>query len=104
MHEHGLMRNVIRMVEEGGAIADDERVVSITLRIGALAAADPEHLRVHFIEAARGTIAEGANLQFVVAADVFDPCAQEVVLEELTVARAAVVRTDECGVNGTHPG
>lgn len=89
MHEAGMMRHVLRMVEEQRAAAGGGRVVSITLRVGALAAADPEHLRAHFVEEARGTIAEGAIVHFVVATDIFDGNAQDILLEELEITEDA---------------
>ena len=87
MHEFGLMRDVVRIVEEKGREAGAERVVSITLRVGALAAADPEHLRAHFVEAARGTLAEGAELRFRQTSDLSDPDAQGIMLQALEVLR-----------------
>jgi hydrogenase nickel incorporation protein HypA/HybF len=59
------------------------RVVSIRVRLGALSHFTPEHFREHFVDAARGTCAEGA----AVIADADDAVtsadAQGVVLEEI---------------------
>lgn len=85
MHEYGVMRNVVRMIEERSAPRGAERVAVVSVRVGALAAADPEHLQAHFFEAARGTIAEGAELRVKVGVDPFDINAQEIVLEGFEV-------------------
>lgn len=86
MHEFGLMRDLVRVVEERGREAGAERVVSITLCVGALAAVDTEHLRAHFVEAARGTIAAGASLHFAETTDLWGPDAQGIVLQALEVS------------------
>lgn len=69
MHETSLipdlMEKISRVARENGA----ERITSVELVIGALAAISPDHLREHFDEAAAGTPAEGAQLRISVAED-----------------------------------
>jgi hydrogenase nickel incorporation protein HypA/HybF len=40
-----------------------DRVTVVRLKLGPLAHIEPDHLREHFVEAARGTIAEEARLE-----------------------------------------
>lgn len=62
MHEmsllRGLLSQIARIAQEQGA----DRVGVVRLRLGPLAHIEPDHLREHFISAARGTVAEGARL------------------------------------------
>jgi hydrogenase nickel incorporation protein HypA/HybF len=85
MHEQALMRDVVAKVE-GVARADGaSRVTRIRVRLGALSHFTPEHFREHFDDAARGTIAEGAEVDAVLLGDLDDPNAGEVVLESVEV-------------------
>jgi hydrogenase nickel incorporation protein HypA/HybF len=85
MHEQALMRDVVAKVE-GVARADGaSRVTRIRVRFGALSHLTPEHFREHFDDAARGTIAEGAEVDAVLLGDLDDPNAGEVVLESVEV-------------------
>jgi len=59
------------------------RVVSISVRLGALSHFTPGHFAEHFVDAARGTIAEGATVRARSAGEPTDALAQSVVLEEV---------------------
>ena len=63
MHERALMHDVMRKIEEvaaaGGAARVDPRRRCAS---GALSHFTPEHFREHFADAARGTLAEGAEV------------------------------------------
>ena len=85
MHERALMDDVMRKVDavaqENGAI----RVTRIGVRLGVLSHFTPEHFREHFVDASRGTLAEGAEVDAVVETDLSDPDAAGVVLESVEV-------------------
>ena len=49
--------------------------------MGALSHFTPDHFEEHFEDAARGTLAEGAEVQAELSSDVTDPGAQGVRLE-----------------------
>ena len=85
MHEHALMVDVMRKIEEVAREGGATRVTRVDVRLGALSHFTPEHFREHFEDAARGTIAEGASVDAVVDADVSSPRARDVVLESLEV-------------------
>ena len=85
MHERALMDDVMRKVD---AVARDNgasRVTRIGVRLGALSHFTPEHFREHFVDASRGTLAEGAEVDAVVETDLSDPDAAGVVLESVEV-------------------
>lgn len=62
MHEQSLMRDVMRKLEEVAAENGASRVTRVRVRFGPLSHFTPEHFREHFVDAARGTIAEGADV------------------------------------------
>jgi len=85
MHERALMADLMREIE-GVARADGAtRVTRVSVRLGALSHFTEEHFREHFVDASRGTLAEGAAVDAVLASDLDDPRATGVVLESVEV-------------------
>jgi len=85
MHERALMTDLMREIE-GVARADGAtRVTRVSVRLGALSHFTEEHFREHFVDASRGTLAEGAAVDAVLASDLDDPRATGVVLESVEV-------------------
>ncbi len=85
MHEHSLIKNLIKKIE---SIAQDngaEKVTNIRIKLGALSHTSPEHFRGHFDPLSIGTIAEGAMIDFIVSTDTDDPRAQEIILDSIKV-------------------
>ena len=86
MHEKALMDDLLTKIvavseAEGGA-----PVTGVKVWLGALSHFTPEHFRDHFGEAARGTPAEGADVDATLDDDLADPRASGVVLLSVTVA------------------
>jgi hydrogenase nickel incorporation protein HypA/HybF len=81
MHEKHLTEDLIRKLESLAAGEGGARVIRIRVRLGALSHFTPEHFREHFEDAARGTLAEGAEIQAELGADPGAPGAQGVLLE-----------------------
>jgi hydrogenase nickel incorporation protein HypA/HybF len=85
MHERALMTELMREIE-GVARADGAtRVTHVSVRLGALSHFTAQHFREHFVDASRGTLAEGAAVDAVLASDLEDPRATGVVLESVEV-------------------
>jgi hydrogenase nickel incorporation protein HypA/HybF len=85
MHERALMTGLMREIE-GVARADGAiRVTRVSVRLGALSHFTEEHFREHFVDASRGTLAEGAVVDAALANDLEDPRATGVVLESVEV-------------------
>jgi hydrogenase nickel incorporation protein HypA/HybF len=85
MHERALMKDLMREIE-GVARADGaSRVARVSVRLGALSHFTPEHFREHFVDASRGTLAEGASIDALVEDNLDDPRAAGVVLESVEV-------------------
>jgi hydrogenase nickel incorporation protein HypA/HybF len=85
MHEFSLIASLLNKIE---AIAREQQATKVTgvrVRLGALAHISADHLREHFEQGARGTIAEGARLDIIEKRDLTEPHAQEILLESVVV-------------------
>lgn len=85
MHEQSLLRGLMRQIDRVVRRENAIRVAEVRLRLGALAHISADHLREHFEQAARGTVAEGARLVIDAGRDVSEDGAQDVRLESLVV-------------------
>jgi hydrogenase nickel incorporation protein HypA/HybF len=85
MHEAGLMRGLMRQIEEIAAAQSAERVVAVSVWLGALSQMSPEHFEAHFREASQGTLAEGARLAATASDDVAHAHAMDVMLQSIEV-------------------
>lgn len=85
MHERALMRDVLRKIEEVALADGAARVTRVSVRLGALSHFTPEHFREHFDDAARGTVAEGAEIDATLDGDIADSRARDVVVESVEV-------------------
>ncbi len=83
MHEKAVIENVTRKDEETAAELGAERVTRVVVQLGALSHCTPEHFREHFDEAARGTIAEGAEVVATLESDVAAPFASDMLLTDV---------------------
>ncbi len=63
MHESGVIEELLGKVESAAKANSAKKVVAVEVAIGPLAAIEPEHLRDHFVIAAAGTVADGAELR-----------------------------------------
>jgi hydrogenase nickel incorporation protein HypA/HybF len=85
MHELSLLSDLMRKITSVAQEQHTEKVVSIRVKLGALCHLSPHHFREHFTHAARGTVAEEAQLEIEVMTDETDPNAQEIVLESVEI-------------------
>jgi len=58
----------------------ESNVLSVQVRVGALASFSKEHLREHFVREARGTLADHATLVIEQGTEITDPMAQDLTL------------------------
>jgi hydrogenase nickel incorporation protein HypA/HybF len=89
MHEQALMRDLISRIAAVAEAEGASGVTRVTVRLGALSHFTPGHFCEHYHNAARGTIAEGAEVVAVLDGDTTDRNAQGVVLESVEVEEAA---------------
>jgi len=85
MHEHGLINDLMRRIAQAAAAERAERVVGVSVRLGALSQISADHFRDHFIHAAEGSVAEGARLEIATSDDIHDPRAADVLLTGIEV-------------------
>jgi hydrogenase nickel incorporation protein HypA/HybF len=85
MHERALMNDLMREIDDVARASGATGVNRVSVRLGALSHFTPEHFREHFVDASRGTLAEGAEVEAVLEDDLDDPRAAGVVLESVEV-------------------
>jgi hydrogenase nickel incorporation protein HypA/HybF len=83
MHERALMSDLLRRIEAEGPAGGSARVTRVRVRLGALSHFTVERFREHFEDAARGTLAEGADVEAELRTDPTEAEAQGVVLESI---------------------
>jgi len=83
VHEHALMADVTRKLEQTAAEARADRVTRVVVHLGALSHFTPEHFQQHFVDATRGTIAEGATVVATLDTDITAPDAADVMVESV---------------------
>ena len=83
MHEFSLMKDLINQISQVAAEHQAKRVVSLRVRLGALAHISPEHFREHFLEATKGGIAENSTLFIEVDDNHQSPTAQDIILDSI---------------------
>ena len=89
MHEKALIKDLVRKLEAVARAEGGARVTRVQVRLGALSHFTPVHFREHFELAARGTIAEGAEVETELRSDPTEPDAQGVVLESVELERSS---------------
>ncbi len=85
MHETGMVSALVRRIQEAAAAEGAQRVVGVSVWLGALCHMSPEHFAEHFEQAAAGTPAAGARLDVTASDDASHPEAQNVLLESIEV-------------------
>jgi len=85
MHEQALMNDLMRTIAAQAEAEGARRVTRIRVKLGALSHFTPAHFREHFEDAARGTLAEGADVDAELRTDPTEDNAQGVVLESIDV-------------------
>lgn len=83
MHESGLVRDLVRRLEQAARDAGATRVSAADIWLGALSHFSEPHFREHFDDAARGSLAAGATLRITLSDDATDPHAQDVMLHSV---------------------
>lgn len=85
MHERALMDDVIRKLNDVAAETRASRITRVKVRFGPLSHFTPEHFREHFVDAARGTLADGAEVDAELDATLTGERAVGVLLEDVEV-------------------
>lgn len=83
MHEHVLIKDLLKKVNEISAKEGKKKVISLKVKLGALSHISAEHFREHFNHETKGTSLEGAKLYVEELSDISHPKAQEIILESL---------------------
>ena len=89
MHETGIVRDLVGRLERSAREAGAVRVQGVTVWLGALSQFSPAHFRLHFDEAAEGTLAEGAALTIETSEDVAHRDALHVIMRSADLELSA---------------
>lgn len=81
MHEMSLLRGLMAQIDDIARKNAAKRVRVVRLKLGPLAHIEPDHLREHFIEAARGTVAESARLEIETTEDLHELTLESIDIE-----------------------
>jgi hydrogenase nickel incorporation protein HypA/HybF len=104
VHERKLMDDLMQKIDFEAAAAGAQRVTKVRVRLGALSHFTEAHFREHFVDASRGTVAEGAEVTAELRTDPTEPQAQGVVLESIEVEVAADAGVSARGDAGSRGG
>jgi hydrogenase nickel incorporation protein HypA/HybF len=80
MHESSLIPELIAKITALASENGSQRVTAVEVTIGPLTGMDADHLREHFVTAAAGTVAEGAELRCRIPDD---PMSSAIILESM---------------------
>ena len=94
MHERALMEDLVRKVLAVADAEDASSVSRIRVRLGALSHFTPEHFVEHWVDASRGTLADGAEVDAAMDGSLDGAAAQGVVLESVEVRARTRLSTD----------
>ena len=86
MHEMGLLRDLLRKIDEISRAEAGAKVVHVNVWLGAFSHISADHFREHFEEMIPGHPAQDAVLEVVESDDESHPHAQEIVLESVELA------------------
>ena len=86
MHERALMDDLVRKVLAVAEAEGASSVSRIRVRLGALSHFTPEHFVEHWLDASRGTLAEGSEVDAAMDESLDGESAQGVVLESVEVS------------------
>jgi hydrogenase nickel incorporation protein HypA/HybF len=85
VHEASLISGLMRRIDAIAKADGANRVVGISVWIGALCHMSADHFAEHFEHASTSTIAEGARLDVTLSDDTHDKNAQDIVLRHVEV-------------------
>lgn len=85
MHERALLDDVMRKLTDVATANNASRVTRVKVRFGPLSHFTPEHFREHFVDAARGTVAEDAEVDAELDTSLTGERAAGVVVEDVEV-------------------
>lgn len=67
MHEQAMMSDLVQHIVTVAEAEGASSVTHVEVELGALSHFTPDHFREHYVDATRGTIAEGADVDATVS-------------------------------------
>ena len=85
MHEQSLMNNLMDQIKTLAQDHQGQKITRVQVWLGALSHFTKDHFQEHFDVAAKGSLAEGAQLDMELSEDQQDPNAMGVIIQEIDV-------------------
>ena len=85
MHEQSLMTDLMKKINAIGEDGQARSIVKVRVKLGALSHISADHFKEHFVLAAKGSLAENAQLDIEKSTDLNDPQAQEILLDSVEI-------------------
>lgn len=85
MHEFSLIADLMHKLDSIARVQHTAKILSVKIKLGALAPISADHLREHFVQSALGTPAAGARLDIEMLTDTTARHAQEIVLDSVEI-------------------
>ena len=86
MHEFSLIKDLIRKISTIAHEQHASKIISVTVKLGALSHISQDHFRDLFVLASHGTISEGAQLNIEILSDTNEQLSQEVVIDNIEIS------------------
>ena len=86
MHEFSLIKDLIHKITTIAHEQHASKVLSVTVKLGALSHINPDIFREHFKHASCGTIAEGSQINIEILSDTNEQLSQEVVIDNIEIS------------------
>lgn len=85
MHEHSLMNDLFKKINEIALKENVKHVAKVHVQLGALSHISPDHFKEHFDEMCKGTVAENAQVIITEDGDIHSSSAQDITLISVDV-------------------
>ena len=86
MHERSVMNDLMNKILTLASEQKAKKVTKVSVRLGALSHMSPSHFKEHFEIAAKGTLAEGAEIVAEEIEEIEDPHVLDIVLKSIDVS------------------
>lgn len=85
MHEQSIINDLIKKILSLAEKEQAEKVTKVSVKLGALSHMSAAHFKEHYTIAAKGTLAEHAEIEAEESNDMDDPNAQVVILKSIDI-------------------
>jgi hydrogenase nickel incorporation protein HypA/HybF len=85
MHEASYMKGLMQQLQSIAEEHQAKQITGLRVKVGALTHFSKEHFIEHFVQAAQGTLAEGAKVEVELLDDESAPHALDIILDQCEI-------------------